>query len=160
MKIGPLFIARNLIESDGARMTDRKSEYFGIVWWGVRSAATGQRQTKGKINGIPAEFREVAADKCFRDSRALWWFLSNSSVNTLRRLSLKDRSFRFSLKWTFLRKSHHYPIIISEIQSVEQRYIYDGLRSIYYYNGKRGISIWNFFHIFFNQERDTWMFGF
>lgn len=29
------------------------------------------RQTKGKINGIPPEFREAAADKCFRDLEAL-----------------------------------------------------------------------------------------
>lgn len=29
------------------------------------------RQTKGKINGIPPEFREAATDKCFRDWRPL-----------------------------------------------------------------------------------------
>jgi len=55
-KIGALlFIAPSSIESDGARMTEECQ------------AVSSDRQTKGKINGIPPEFREAAADKCFRD---------------------------------------------------------------------------------------------
>lgn len=44
------------------------------------------RQTKRRINGIPPEFRETAADKCFRD----WWplrLLSNPSMKRHRKES-------------------------------------------------------------------------
>lgn len=50
-------------------MTDRESEYLEAAW--LKSAGG---QTKGKINGIPLEFREVAADKCFRDCGGLRGF--------------------------------------------------------------------------------------
>jgi len=55
-KIGALFIAPSSIESDGARMTDRKFEYFGTVGWEGRSAVVGQaneREDKWNSTGIP-----------------------------------------------------------------------------------------------------------
>lgn len=76
-------------------MIERKLEYFGAIGVEKGGVPPSGRQTKGKINGIPPEFREAAADKCFRDWRPLW-FLSNPSVNATRFL-LKDRSFRFYL---------------------------------------------------------------